>query len=212
MSTPLVIPGLVVHRRIHSHVLMSPLAVPRQGVMLHYDDSSRDDWAVAWFSDPQCTNGYTWLVLDDGDVVELADPGKRTPHAGPCLTANANSVFYGLAAATNGQTPAAPTQLEAMIGVTVALFRFHRWGAKEAEARIHGHDEQAIWTVAYTKNAKLWGKTGRKVDPTGERKDGRKIIDLAAFRAEVAFRLGGPVPRGAVAMAAMAPIEVPRAA
>ena len=27
--------------------------------MLHYDDSSRDDWAVAWFSDPQCTNGVT---------------------------------------------------------------------------------------------------------------------------------------------------------
>ena len=47
--------------------------------MLHYDDSERDAWALAWFSDPRCTNGYTWLVLDDGTVVELADPARRTP-------------------------------------------------------------------------------------------------------------------------------------
>jgi hypothetical protein len=61
-------------------VLQSPLAAPREGVMLHYDDSTRDDWAVEWFDDPRCHNGYTWLVLDDGRVVELADPALRTPH------------------------------------------------------------------------------------------------------------------------------------
>jgi hypothetical protein len=81
----LIIPGLVVHERRHSRVLERPLATPRGGLMLHYDDSSRDDWAVEWFSDPKCTNGYTWLVLDGGRVIELADPGMRTPHAGPCL-------------------------------------------------------------------------------------------------------------------------------
>ena len=86
----------------HSRILQQPLVAPRAGIMLHYDDSTRDDWAVEWFQDPRCTNGYTWLVLDDGRVVELADPAMRTPHAGPCSTPNANSVFYGIAAATNG--------------------------------------------------------------------------------------------------------------
>jgi hypothetical protein len=79
----------VVHERRHSRVLEAPLVVPRKGVMLHYDDSSRDDWAVEWFFDKRCRNGYTWLVLDDGRVIELADPMKRTPHAGACRTPNA---------------------------------------------------------------------------------------------------------------------------
>src|SRR5205814_10464176 len=105
--------GVVVERR-HSKVLESPLACPRSGLMLHYDDSSRDDWALEWFEDPRCTNGYTWLVLDDGTVVELADPAMRTPHAGPCLTKNANSHFYGIAAATNGRVLATAAQLESI--------------------------------------------------------------------------------------------------
>ena len=71
--------------------------------MLHYDDSSDDESSLAWFRDPRCSNGYTWLVLDDGRVIELADPAYRTPHAGPCLMPRANSVYYGIAAATNGE-------------------------------------------------------------------------------------------------------------
>src|SRR5690349_935063 len=102
--------GLTIERR-HSKVLEPPLACPRRGIMLHYDDSSRDDWAVEWFEDPRCTNGYTWLVLDDGHIVELADPDKRTPHAGPCLTSCANSAYYGIAAATNGLVLATEAQL-----------------------------------------------------------------------------------------------------
>src|SRR5512132_2079418 len=121
------VPGLVVHERRHSRVLQAPLAAPREGIMLHYDDSSRDDWAVAWFSDPRCTNGYTWLVLDDGRVVELADPGMRTPHAGVCKRPLANSRFYGIAAATNGRVPATTAQLAAIVGVCVALVRYHGW-------------------------------------------------------------------------------------
>ncbi len=92
----LTIPGIEPDVRVHSHVLMKPLVAPRCGIMLHYDDSSSDQGALEWFRDPRCTNGYTWLVLDDGRVVELADPGMRTPHAGPCLVPNANSRFYGL--------------------------------------------------------------------------------------------------------------------
>jgi N-acetyl-anhydromuramyl-L-alanine amidase AmpD len=168
----------VVHERRHSKVLEAPLVAPRKGVMLHYDDSSRDEWALEWFRDPRCKHGYTWLVLDNGRVVELADPMKRTPHAGACRTPNANSVFYGIAAATNGQTLATPEQVESIVNLCVAL------GLPE----IVGHDEEAIWTPTNTKNEKLWGRGGRKVDPTGTRADGVPILDVKAIRLKVLSR------------------------
>ncbi|HEY5218539.1 MAG TPA: N-acetylmuramoyl-L-alanine amidase [Gemmatimonadaceae bacterium] len=183
------IPGLVVHERRHSHVLQQPLAAPRGGIMLHYDDSSRDDWAVAWFDDPRCTNGYTWLVLDSGRVVELADPGMRTPHAGPCTTPRANSVFYGVAAATNGLVPATAPQLASIVAICAALFRHHAWNTASLDARMVGHDRQAVWTAAYTARRELWGRLGRKVDPTGQRKDGRPIVGLAEVKARVQQQL-----------------------
>jgi hypothetical protein len=165
--------------------------------MLHYDDSTRDDWAVEWFHDPRCHNGYTWLVLDDGRVVELADPALRTPHAGPCLEPNANSRFYGVSAATNGLVPATQAQLAAIAVTCIALFRLHGWKAEDVVRRIQGHDAQAVWTQAYTRAAgmsdvtgrALWGQLGRKVDPTGVRKDRRPIIDVNQVRAAVAAAL-----------------------
>ena len=185
----LTIPGITPDERRHSHVLQSPLAAHRGGIMLHYDDSSRDDWAVEWFCDPRCTNGYTWLVLDDGRVVELADPGNRTPHAGACTTPMANSVYYGIAAATNGLVPATAPQRASIVAMCVALMRHHEWTSDSAQERIVGHDEQAVWTAAYTQRRELWGTLGRKVDPTGQRKDARPIIDLPDLRHQVARSL-----------------------
>jgi hypothetical protein len=182
------IPGLAVDERRHSHVLQQPLAAPRGGIMLHYDDSSRDDWALDWFADPRCTNGYTWLVLDDGRVVELADPGMRTPHAGACITPRANSVYYGVAAATNGLVLATDPQLASILRVCAAVIRHHQWvtdSLDDLRARIVGHDEQAIWTAAYTPRRELWGRTGRKVDPTGRRVDRRPVIDLVDLRRRI---------------------------
>src|ERR1041385_5454420 len=154
------IPGIPVSDRRHSNVLQSPLPGPRAGRMVHYGDSSRDDWAVEWFHDARCTNGYTWLVLDDGRVVELADPAFRTPHAGPCLTRNANSAFYGVAAATNGLVPATKAQMAVITAICVAVMKWHHWlaGATDdaIDHRIVGHDEQAIWTPAYTHERALW--------------------------------------------------------
>jgi hypothetical protein len=184
----LTIAGLVVHERRHSRVLERPLATPRGGLMLHYDDSSRDDWAVAWFSDPRCTNGYTWLVLDDGRVIELADPGRRTPHAGPCLVPRANSVYYGVAAATNGRVLATAEQVTAIVGICTAVYCHHQWvsaSVADVRTRVLGHDEQAIWTRAYTSERSRWGRLGRKVDPTGTRADGRKIMDVDAVARRV---------------------------
>jgi N-acetyl-anhydromuramyl-L-alanine amidase AmpD len=184
-------PGLEVAERVHSHVLQQPLAARRAGVMLHYDDSSRDDWAVEWFSDPRCTNGYTWLVLDDGRVVELADPAMRTPHAGPCRTALANSVYYGVAAATNGLVPATEAQVASIARICSAVTANHRWAVDselDLRRRIVGHDEQAIWTSAYTTRRELWGRTGRKVDPTGRRTDGQAILDVGEVVGRVSYR------------------------
>jgi N-acetyl-anhydromuramyl-L-alanine amidase AmpD len=194
----LIIPGVHVDRRVHSRVLQEPLAAPRGGVMLHYDDSSDDEASLAWFRDPRCSNGYTWLVLDDGRLIELADPAFRTPHAGPCLTPNANSVFYGIAAATNGAVPATRAQVDTIIQLCAGLFRYHRWTvSEEVRTRIVGHDAQAIWTPEQTRLARisdakgrlLWGKLGRKVDPTGQRRDGRKILDVDEIRAGVRLHL-----------------------
>lgn len=171
--------------RLHSRVLQQPLAAPRTGLMLHYDDSSRDDWAVEWFSDPRCTNGYTWLVLDDGRIIELADPLKRTPHAGACITPLANSRFYGVAAATNGLVPATEPQLAAIVSICAAVVRHHNWSLDSLDTRIVGHDQQAIWTPAYTDRRDLWGHLGRKLDPTGRRPDGKPIVDVAEVRKRV---------------------------
>ncbi len=176
------IPNLRIDRKLTTHVLEAPLAAPRRGVMLHYDDSSRDDWAVEWFTDPRCTNGYTWLVLDSGAVIELADPQMRTPHAGPCTTPYANSAYYGISAATNGLVPATIAQLESIAMICAALLHYHGWPADSLDERLVGHDAQAVWTSRYTPNRLLWGHTGRKVDPTGVRSDRQPIIDVAAMR------------------------------
>lgn len=184
----MIIAGIDVADRRHSHVLQSPLAAPRSGLMLHYDDSSRDDWAVEWFHDPRCTNGYTWLVLDDGRVVELADPAMRTPHAGSCKTPSANSAYYGVAAATNGLVPATQQQLASILAICIAVIRHHAWHLNPSfslDRHIVGHDAQAIWTAVYTSRRELWGRVGRKVDPTGQRHDRRPIIDVADVRRRV---------------------------
>ena len=177
----LIIPGVDADERMHSHVIQKPLAATRSGIMLHYDDSSSDREALAWFRDPRCSNGYTWLVLDDGRVVELADPGMRTPHAGPCVTPSANSRFYGIAAATNGTVCATEQQVDAITRLCVAVARYHRW----VDPQLVGHDEQAVWTSAYTPRRSLWGKVGRKVDPTGRRPDGVPVLDVKTVRQRV---------------------------
>jgi hypothetical protein len=72
-------------------------------------------------------------------------------------------------------------QLTSIATICVAVIRHHQW----VSPIIVGHDEQAVWTAAYTKRRDLWGQVGRKVDPTGQRADGRPIIDLAGMRTRI---------------------------
>lgn len=90
---------------------------------------------------------------------------------------------YCVAAATNGQVLATTEQLDAIVVVCTVVMRHHRWvspSVADVRARILGHDERAIWTPAYTRDRSRWGKLERKVDPTGQRADGRKVIDVDA--------------------------------
>jgi N-acetyl-anhydromuramyl-L-alanine amidase AmpD len=174
-----------------SETLHSPnqadLVVDRGGIMLHFDDSSEDDWAVEWFRDPACKVSYNRLYLDDGDVVSIAE--RRAYHAGDCLTKWANSVYYGLAAATNAKHPVTEKQLVSILSDCMTIFHFHKWGKSEVTTRIVGHDTQAIYTKHNTPDRpKLWGKLGRKVDPTGL--DPKKpILSVEQVRRAVALNL-----------------------
>jgi hypothetical protein len=80
-------------------------------------------------------------------------------------------------------------QLAAITAICVAVMKhYHCFGDGLNDAldhRLVGHDEQAIWTSAYTPDRALWGRLGRKVDPRGQRRDGKPILDLAALRARV---------------------------
>lgn len=153
----------------------------RQGVLIHFDDSTNDKWAVAWFRDPRCKVSYNRLYLDNGDIVSVCAMTRRAWHAGVCLTKDANSAYYGLSAATDARTPVAPLQFGAMMEDAARLFRHHGWGPSDVETRLVGHDEQAIFSSANTRNQALWGKLGRKIDPTGFDK-AHPIIDMDMAR------------------------------
>ena len=150
------------------------------GVLIHFDDSSEDHWAVEWFSDPACKVSYNRLYLRDGTIVQITPSMSSCAwHAGVCLTKNANSYYYGLSAATNNKVPVDAKQLDNMIADTVSIFKFHGWTAADVHARIKGHEEEACFA-----NRKL----GRKIDPTGTHPEA-PILSLPAFRQAVAERL-----------------------
>jgi N-acetyl-anhydromuramyl-L-alanine amidase AmpD len=169
----------------------SPLE-DRLGVMLHYDDSTDDKSAMAWFTDPRCEVSYNILVLDDGRYVLIVPEGKRAWHAGHCKSTNstklpyrdANSAFIGIAVATNGRTPATPAQVDTVAWLVGRAFDKHGWPRTESW-RIVGHDTQAIWPNKPDVPKELRGKRGRKIDPTGPRAD-RPILSVDAIRQLVA--------------------------
>jgi N-acetylmuramoyl-L-alanine amidase len=168
------------------------LKEPRIGVMLHYDDSSTDGSAVAWFTDPECKVSYDILVLDNGSYVPIVPEGKRAWHAGYCLSSDpvrlpyhdGNSAFLGVAVATNGEIPATAAQLETVVWLTRGYFERMGWPVSETW-RIVGHDSEAIWPNKADVPVKLRGKRGRKIDPTGP-KPNRPILSLDEVRRRVA--------------------------
>lgn len=155
----------------------SVLREPRQGVMLHYDGSSTDKGAIAWFKDPRAEVSYQNLVLDDGSYVSIAPIGARAWHAGYCKPSSkrftykdGNSAFYGIAAATDGKTAVTATQLLTIADLCVFYFKLNGWSLKNDLWRITGHSAEAV----YGPNDPRAGMRGRKIDPEGN--DSKKPI------------------------------------
>lgn len=175
-------------RRLNSQQC-GPVVGSRWGIMLHYDDSSTDKGAVSWFLDPRCKVSYNGLYLDNGDRVDVAPWDRAAWHAGVCLPGSwgtaANSAFYGLSAATNGETPVTVAQLDAIVRDCAAICRAHGWGA----GRIMGHDMLACFPQGHPKA----GQLGRKIDPTGPNK-AKPILSVEMVRQLVAARLMAELP------------------
>ena len=113
---------------------------------------------------------------------------RRAYHAGLCKGGNANSKYYGLSAATDPKHRVTDKQFESMVQDTVRIFRYHKWKAADVTTRIVGHDERAIYGKENTSNKSLWGKLGRKIDPTGFDKT-KPVLDMTKFRITVGLRL-----------------------
>ncbi len=136
------------------------LREPRLGVMIHYDGSRSDAGAMAWFRDPLCRVSYQALVLRTGDWVQIAPDDMRAWHAGTCAPSDdwleyrdANSAFYGIAAAGDCDHRVRPVQLLTMAWLTRQYFEQEGWPLGETW-RITGHEDEA------------WPR-GRRIDPAG---------------------------------------------
>lgn len=152
------------------------LTEPRIGIMCHYDASSSDAGAVAWMlRDPACHVSYSWLILDDGEIVPVAPAKARAWHAGVCKPSDparmpykdANSAFYGIALAAKGSDKVTEPQRQALIKLIVKLMKAHSW--KESW-RITSHALEA------------WPR-GRKVDIG-------KVYPIEDIREDVMTALG----------------------
>lgn len=170
------------------------LTSPRFGILLHFDDSSEDYWAVEWFTESGCQVSYNWLVLDDGRCVEIVAPWGRAWHAGVCRTTpetrDANSAYYGISAATNTKVPVTAAQEDRIVALAVQIFRAHGWPASDVTRRITGHDRIAVYPPGHPKA----GQLGRKIDPTGIDARGAlrtldPILSVERVRARVAAQL-----------------------
>jgi N-acetyl-anhydromuramyl-L-alanine amidase AmpD len=134
---------------------------PRLGCLLHYDASTSDAGAVQWLlHDSRAKVSYNWLVLDSGEIVNIAPADVRAWHAGICRTSDprlpykdANSAFYGIAIAATAGDIATEAQKQSVADLCTQCFKRHGWDFKQLW-RIVGHDTEA------------WPR-GRKVDPVG---------------------------------------------
>ncbi|MBW3630383.1 MAG: N-acetylmuramoyl-L-alanine amidase [Gemmatimonadetes bacterium] len=167
------------------------LREPRIGVMLHYDDSSSDEGAVAWFTDDRCEVSYNYLVLDDGEYVPIVPEDKRAWHAGHCKSSapnklrytDANSAFVAIAIATNAKKAATRPQLDTVVWLTRREFDRNGWPLTDTW-RIVGHDQEAIYANKADVPKALRGKRGRKIDPTGPN-PARPILSVELVRTRI---------------------------
>jgi N-acetyl-anhydromuramyl-L-alanine amidase AmpD len=138
--------------------------------MLHYDASSSDAGAVQWLRhDPRAKVSYNWLVLDSGNIIEIAPHDKRAWHAGCCRSddarlkyQDANSAFYGISLAATVGDVATREAKRSIADLCITLFGNEGWAFTEVW-RIVSHRTQAVYCSGHAKA----GRRGRKNDPEG---------------------------------------------
>jgi hypothetical protein len=181
----------------------------RWGVMLHYDASTSDASAVAWFRDRAFKLSYHRAYLDDGRRVQILPrfAGTAAFHAGVCRRTtqvqSANDAFYGLAITANVGDVVGARQLQAVAEDTALIARWHQrfnpdpamrawWRTDRVGTWLTGHNEWAIFNERDNPHSShLWGKLGRKVDPIGPNPD-RPVLSLVKAREAVRTLLETP--------------------
>lgn len=181
-----------------THGALVPLA-QRVGVMVHFDDSSSDAGALAWFRDPAFRLSYNRAYRDDGTRIRITPSIHHAAyHAGVCLIepslrietlsgsgyryGGANTGYFGLAITAAARDHITRPQLESLTEDTAIIFRAAGWSPEETERRIVGHDSRAIFNPRDNPDTPhRWGQLGRKIDPTGMNKSD-PVIDLAELQ------------------------------
>lgn len=179
----------------------------RVGIMAHFDASRTDNGALSWFDDPDFKLSYNRAYTDNGRRIHLTPSIEhRAYHAGKCRSDArvhdaANSAFYGLAI-TAGDGQIATTEQFTAIAVDAAVIaRYHQlrgdpgWETSNIAYWLTGHEDWAIFGPESTPNKALWGKLGRKHDPTGDNphKGLPPVLDKAALRLTIAAYLNDPI-------------------
>jgi hypothetical protein len=156
----------------------------RIGIMIHYDDSSSDKGALSWFRAPAFRLSYNRAYRDDGTRIRITPSIHHAAyHAGVCLPeaglpvvllqqgfryGSANVGYFGLAITSDGNDHITIEQLDALTTDCAMIFRAAGWRPDSADVRIVGHDSRAIFNPRDNPTRRdLWGKLGRKPDPTG---------------------------------------------
>jgi hypothetical protein len=170
----------------------------RRGVMIHFDDSSSDKGALAWFRDPDFKLSYNRAYRDDGTRIRITPSIHDTAwHAGVCLVeaglpvgtvgngfryGGANTGYFGLAITAGAHEHITLEQLDALTTDIAIIFRAAGWSPDDVDDRIVGHDSRAIFNPRDNpKEPSLWGKLGRKIDPTGFNAND-PVIDMGQLR------------------------------
>jgi hypothetical protein len=174
-----------------------PLA-SRVGIMFHYDDSSSDAGGLSWFRSPSFKLSYNRAYQDDGRRIRITRSiHDKADHAGICRVrpglavhtipgttfryGGANAGYFGLCATADGNDVITMEQYNVMIEDAAVIVRAAGW-AEQLDTRIIGHDQEAVFNPRDNPgHPKLWGKLGRKVDPTGVDPT-HPVIDLERIR------------------------------
>lgn len=178
----------------------------RVGIMGHYDASSSDRGAQNWFDDPAFLLSYNRAYTDAGRRIRLAPAIERKAfHAGKCRSDsrvhdNANTSFYALCVTATDGDVATIEQFSAFAVDAAVIARYHQlrgdpgWETTNIGYWLTGHEDWAIHYSGSTKRKELWGKLGRKNDPTGSRLV-TPVLSKSALRLTIAAYLNDD-PRG----------------